>query len=488
MFFIISAAVLFIPVQQNIKAILMLLILSISFGIEIYLQFKTQKSVSGLVRKIEKIKDTISGTGEQISGSCNQIDESTQEQASAVTETSTASSEISSMIEMTSANVKKVSQSIDGINQIIRTSSDSTHELEKSFLDGKGASEHTVLMMNETVALLSELTTLFQDVVSKTAIINDIVFQTRLLSFNASVEAARAGEHGKGFSVVAEEIGNLAKMSGQSAQDINQTLDVTEKKVNFIIQKISASSKELSGKFQEQVQTTMSCLADFKNNFRVVQERTQSIGEELVSLSSAAIEQSKGVTEMSDAIHMVNESINRNTLVVAQTAKLANVLNDEILNLNKNIKGFKSDFHLDGKVYLDEIPWLDKYAIGVKEMDHEHQMILDRINRLIKAMNRDNVDEMVEAYNGLYDVTHTHFSHEEDHLISIGYPSFDSHKKIHENLLSKLLSFGGAIENNNLDKPMLASFLRNWLFTHIMGIDTKYAEYGRERHFHKKGA
>jgi len=39
---------------------------------------------------------------------------------------------------------------------------------------------------------------------------NDIVFQTKLLSFNASVEAARAGIHGKGFAVVADEVGNLA--------------------------------------------------------------------------------------------------------------------------------------------------------------------------------------------------------------------------------------------------------------------------------------
>jgi methyl-accepting chemotaxis protein len=41
----------------------------------------------------------------------------------------------------------------------------------------------------------------------RTKVINDIVFQTKLLSFNASVEAARAGEHGKGFAVVAEEVG-----------------------------------------------------------------------------------------------------------------------------------------------------------------------------------------------------------------------------------------------------------------------------------------
>src|SRR5690606_3309812 len=60
---------------------------------------------------------------------------------------------------------------------------------------------------------LSEIVNSIQEIESKTQIINDIVFQTKLLSFNASVESARAGEHGKGFAVVAEEVGNLASMS-----------------------------------------------------------------------------------------------------------------------------------------------------------------------------------------------------------------------------------------------------------------------------------
>ena len=59
----------------------------------------------------------------------------------------------------------------------------------------------------------------------KTKVINDIVFQTKLLSFNASVEAARAGEQGKGFAVVAEEVGNLATMSGTSAEEISKLLE-----------------------------------------------------------------------------------------------------------------------------------------------------------------------------------------------------------------------------------------------------------------------
>lgn len=176
---------------------------------DLYLNRKQSQATADLLKKIEKIKDTVSGTEEQISGSCNQIDQSTQEQSVTVTETSSASNEISPMVEMTAENIKKVNQSIEGINQVISVSSASSEELERNFLEGKEANQKTISMMQETVDLLNELTVLFKDVTSKTIIINDIIFQTRLLSFNASVEAARAGEHGKGFAVVGEEICSL---------------------------------------------------------------------------------------------------------------------------------------------------------------------------------------------------------------------------------------------------------------------------------------
>jgi methyl-accepting chemotaxis protein len=68
---------------------------------------------------------------------------------------------------------------------------------------------------------MSEIVKVIQEIETKTKVINDIVFQTKLLSFNASVEAARAGEQGKGFAVVAEEVGNLAQMSGNAAKEIS---------------------------------------------------------------------------------------------------------------------------------------------------------------------------------------------------------------------------------------------------------------------------
>lgn len=108
------------------------------------------------------------------------MDDSTSSQSSATFETSAAIDEIST-----------------GHSQL----------LDQNMQEGQKTNEEVVILLGQSVTLLKELTDQFKEVISKTAVINGIVMQTRLLSFNASVEAARAGEHGKGFAVVAEEIG-----------------------------------------------------------------------------------------------------------------------------------------------------------------------------------------------------------------------------------------------------------------------------------------
>ncbi|MHA0111674.1 methyl-accepting chemotaxis protein, partial [Klebsiella pneumoniae] len=72
---------------------------------------------------------------------------------------------------------------------------------------------------------LQSISNIIGEISAKTNIINDIVFKTQLLSFNASIEAARAGQHGRGFAVVAEEVGNLAQMSGNAAKEIRALLE-----------------------------------------------------------------------------------------------------------------------------------------------------------------------------------------------------------------------------------------------------------------------
>ncbi len=76
---------------------------------------------------------------------------------------------------------------------------------------------------------------IIEDIGKETKAIHAIVFETKMLSFNASIEAARAGDHGAGFSVVAQEINSLAEMSGTAAHAIHRLLDESLGRANAIV-------------------------------------------------------------------------------------------------------------------------------------------------------------------------------------------------------------------------------------------------------------
>lgn len=438
------------------------------------------------IRQTNRFLNNIAGTGEQILGSCTQVGESTSEQSGAVIQTSTASDEISAMIHKSSNNISNVNDSIKLIKDIVEKSNQSTQHLAINFQKSIQANDKVIHLLNKTTDDLTKLIEQFSEVVNKTAVINDIVFQTKLLSFNASVEAARAGEHGKGFSVVAEEIGNLASMSGESATGIQQTLEVTESTVKNIIEEIRKSGESLSHTLKRQNEETKNILGEFNTNFSEVNSKIGNIVGQVDSINTASNEQNKGVNEMRDAIHQVNVSIQRNTLVVGQTTSLANVLSNEIEKYQSMFKIKRHETVGDAQMILEEIPWDKKYEIGISAMDDEHQVLLGKINQLIHDMNYAS-SNIPNSFEDLKNYTVNHFSHEEKYMESIGYESLESHKRVHKNLIESILRFESQLKENKLDKPKLASFLKNWLFTHIMGVDIKYANHSKQ-HIEKKAA
>ena len=167
--------------------------------------------------------------------------------------------------------------------------------------------------MDETVATVSEIA-------NRTKIINDIVFQTRLLSFNASVEAARAGETGKGFSVVAEEIGKLARVSGEAAMDIEKlvqeslvrtkstTTDIKTKMTHLteVVGKSVNEGKVLGNDSKKALNTVMVSFDELKRQLNDIKmaalgqadsiKQVDGSMQRLVTLSDEASEFSKDVS------------------------------------------------------------------------------------------------------------------------------------------------------------------------------------------------
>lgn len=115
-----------------------------------------------------------------------------------------------------------IGSSIEGQYQSLLELIESQKGLIYRAITATGADE-----VNATV--IKDLINFVEEVSSKSKVIHDIAFKTKVLSFNASVEAERAGARGRGFSIVAQEMKRLAEISGKAAEDIASLVDRTRR-------------------------------------------------------------------------------------------------------------------------------------------------------------------------------------------------------------------------------------------------------------------
>src|SRR5690606_17581489 len=87
-------------------------------------------------------------------------------------------------------------------------------------------------LANQTTTAMEEINTQVNLVNEAIGVIDNIAFQTNILSLNAAVEAATAGEAGKGFAVVAQEVRNLATRSAEAAKEIKEIVERATVKAN----------------------------------------------------------------------------------------------------------------------------------------------------------------------------------------------------------------------------------------------------------------
>lgn len=257
--------------------------------------------VSG--RLMDVVQSVLSISGDA-SASSSRLASASGQQAAAITES------VSSMEEMKTM-----------LGQTVRHSAEALNSSEESFREAANGQEvinemrNAMLDIERAYAELEVVNQVVSSIRSKTNIINDIVFKTQLLSFNASIEAARAGQHGRGFSVVAAEVGKLAEMSGLAAQEIGKLLDHSTKKVAEIVE----STK---GKVASANQMSQKCATVFER----ITIRTAEVKTMVDSITGAASEQESGIQQVSRAMMELKDTAEQSDRLAQDISELSDSL------------------------------------------------------------------------------------------------------------------------------------------------------------------
>lgn len=259
------------------------------------------------------------------------------EQASAIQETVSTLDEISAMVERSVQNAE--------------LSFDASRESEENAqAGGQGMDAVTSavgrIQQNSATVLerveqghdeMGQILQVIQQIAEKTKVINDIVFQTKLLSFNASVEAARAGEHGKGFAVVAEEVGNLANMSGRAAGEIEGMLGESLKQVESILEKTRVEVKDALDQGLIEVGQGVEAAKKGRELMEQVQVSVSRVKGAMDEIRRAAREQADGVRNISTAMEQLDQATQENADMAQQSSQQANELGDRAKELENRL-------------------------------------------------------------------------------------------------------------------------------------------------------
>ncbi len=286
--------------ENGEKMILIMAFLGCATALVIGVLFSTSisKAMTMISQQLSQGAAEVASASSQISSTAEQLSSSSIEQASAIQETASSMEEMSSMVGKNAENAKRSATTARDGMEAAETGKNVVTEMLTAMTEIDSATKE----IGEVVKLISQIE-------SKTKVIDDIVFKTQLLSFNASVEAARAGEHGKGFAVVAEEVGNLAQMSGNAAKEISDMLSQSLDRVDRLI----TSSKQ---KVEVGLQVGKRCGDVLEDLVTKVSQINDMAGE----IAGASEEQARGVTEINKAMNQMDQMTQQNASAAQQSA------------------------------------------------------------------------------------------------------------------------------------------------------------------------
>jgi hemerythrin len=125
------------------------------------------------------------------------------------------------------------------------------------------------------------------------------------------------------------------------------------------------------------------------------------------------------------------------------------------------------------------VEWTDELSVGVQEIDEQHKILVDLLNRFHEAVVTGTDGENIKnVLKNLADYTIIHFSVEESLMRIFNYPDYDNHKKHHEELTAQVRELQNKVAQGEHQVSMeVLNFLRHWLTHHILGDDKKYGPY-----------
>jgi methyl-accepting chemotaxis protein len=255
-------------------------------------------NIATLVREIRVSSQTAMTLSDQLSARSAQLSVKTEQQSASLVQTAASMEQMAASTRNNADNTRLASE-----------------QANRATLQARKGGE----LMGQVATNMQSITECAQQMTEIISMIDGIAFQTNILALNAAVEAARAGDHGKGFSVVAEEVRNLAHRSADAAKNIKTLIEVTSNNVTQGVTVVSEAEK----------------------NMQEIVTGSGNVSQLMDDIFTSTSEQEKGISLITLALSELERVTQSNVTMAEELNGSSDVLRNQVSELQARTRNFR---------------------------------------------------------------------------------------------------------------------------------------------------
>jgi len=292
------------------------------------------ENLRGIISQIASIAGSVSASSEELTASGDQVGKSAEQVGNAIQDVASGAQEQSAQLETAENNVTSLIKSFEDVNSETNKMSHQADTVVSEVESGNKAVDKSVSKIervkDDTTTVsrqINELGKLSEEIGGIIEIIKSIADQTNLLALNAAIEAARAGEAGRGFSVVADEIRELAENSSEATEKIVKLIADIQSNVKNTVSKMNSTEKTVT--------ESVEAINISKNSFTEINSAVKNLNEYIQSISTKTAEmtaQGKETQKTVEEVMMVSQQAAGNAEEVAASSEEQIAATEEIVS------------------------------------------------------------------------------------------------------------------------------------------------------------
>jgi methyl-accepting chemotaxis protein len=306
---------------------------------------KMKEDLRSILAKVSDIAANLSASSEELTASGEEVATAAQQVGQSIQQVASGAEEQSAQVEETSSKINELINQINDVTEMSKEMDEQADNVMNNIEEGNSSIDNSVNQIEDvknnsqevasTINSLGELSNKIGEIVQ---LINDIAAQTNLLALNAAIEAARAGEAGRGFSVVADEIRQLAEESEDATNQIGSLVREIQDGVSNAVNKMDNTEEVVNGSVGA-IRSTGKSFEEINSAALRLRDLIENINQQSDKVSRNSIEVEGTVKEIAS----VSEEAASNSEEVAAASEEQSASTEEIVNAAEELANMANE-------------------------------------------------------------------------------------------------------------------------------------------------